>query len=276
MLDDPISEIPLVFVDTETTGLNPRYGDRIVEIALARFRRGVMENFYESLVNPQRLMGPGVIRIHGITNQDVRDAPLFAEIAPRVCEEMSDAVIVAHNAPFDLGFISNEFRRAHLPIPNTLVLDTLTLLRRYFAFPSNSLRRVSEALGIRRNESHRALADALATQQVFDFIASDLQSRRGANTLGDFLKLQDGPIPWQDAPEFNVPLPPEVEEALRFNRPLFLRYRDDKGTITERTVSPIGVRTDHNIIYLRAYCHLRNGERHFRLDRIIELRLERE
>ena len=112
VLDLPISEIPLVFLDTETTGLNPRYGDRIVEVALARFQRGVMENFFVSLVNPRRPIGPGAARIHGITDDDVRDAPVFAEIVPQLCAELSETVIVAHNAPFDLGFIANEFQLA--------------------------------------------------------------------------------------------------------------------------------------------------------------------
>ncbi len=273
MLDLPISEIPLVFLDTETTGLNPGYGDRIVEIALARFRRGVMENFFDSLVNPRRPIGPGAMQIHGITDADVRDAPVFAEIAPQLCDEFSETVIVAHNAPFDLGFVANEFRLARQPCPANLVLDTLTLLRRYFSFPSNSLPRVADALGIQRKESHRALADVLTTHQVFDFIASDLQ-RRGAFTLRDFLDWQGGTIPWQEQPAFDVPLPPQVEEALRLNRRLFLRYRDDKGIITERQITPIGVRSDRSVVYLRAFCHLRNGERYFRLDRIIELRLE--
>ncbi len=275
MLDLPISEIPLVFLDTETTGLNPGYGDRIVEIALARFRRGVMEDFYDSLVNPLRPIGPGAMRIHGITNEDVRDAPIFAEIVPQLCDALSDTVIVAHNAPFDLGFVANEFRLARQPCPANLVLDTLTLLRRYFTFPSNSLPRVADALGILRKESHRALADVLTTQQVFAFIASDLQ-RRGAYTLRDFLDWQGGTIPWQEQREFDVPLPPQVTEAMRMNRPLLLRYRDDKGVVTERTITPIGVRSDRSVVYLRAFCHLRNAERHFRLDRIIELRLEKE
>ncbi len=273
MLDQLISEIPLVFLDTETTGLNPRYGDRMVEIALARFRGDVMEDYYVTLLNPGRPMSPGATRIHGITDDEVRDAPRFADIIPSLCAALDDVVIVAHNAPFDLGFVSNEFRLARQESPNNLVLDTLTLLRRHFQFPSNSLQRVAERLGVQNGRAHRALADVLTTRAVFHFIANDL-SRRGARTLGDFFKLQGGTIPWRAEPSQELPLPPALEEALRLNRKIFLRYVDNFGAQTERWVSPIRVSADRDYLYLRAYCHLRNGERSFRLDRVLEMTVE--
>ncbi|MGB8646031.1 MAG: exonuclease domain-containing protein [Anaerolineae bacterium] len=273
MLNLSISEVPLVFVDTETTGLNPLYGDRIVEIALARFRGGVMENYYETLVNPQRPIGAAAARIHGISDREVSGAPAFAEITSRLYEEFADAVVVGHNAPFDLGFIANEFKLARQPYPDNLVLDTLTFLRQYFRFPSNGLQRVAEYLGIHPGRAHRAMADVLTTQKVFAYIVKNLQLR-GALTLQDFLEWQGGTIPWQAPAASEIPVPPLVETALQRNLRLFLRYRDEKGTLSERWVSPIGVRAEGRIVYLRAFCHLRNGERYFRLDRIVEMGIE--
>lgn len=271
MLDRPISEIPLVFLDTETTGLNPRFGDRVVEIALARFRGGVMEDHYVSLVNPGRSIPLRVIQIHGITDEDVRGQPTFGQILPELQALLKDTVIVGHNAQFDLGFVGNEFRLAQHVCPANLVLDTLTLLRRYFNFPSNGLRPVAEHLGIRTAPRHRALGDALTTHSIFEFISKRL-ALGGAQTLGDILELQGGTIPWQ---ETQYPtLPPIVEEALRLNRRLFLHYVDVFGEHTERWVSPIGVRADGDYVFLRAYCHLRGTERQFRLDRVVEMRVE--
>lgn len=273
MFDLPLAEIPFVFLDTETTGLNPHYGDRVVEIALARFRGGVMEDYFASLVNPERVISPGASRIHGITNADVCDAPRFFEIAAAVRAELNDAVLVAHNAPFDLGFVANEFYLARQPCPENLVVDTLTLLRRYFSFRSNSLPRVAEALGIDRERAHRALADVLTTRAVFNFILDDL-ARRGAATLGDLLNLQGGAIAWERAARADLPLPPALEEALRSQRRLFLRYVDEYGTLSERWVSPRGVTAREEYIYLRAHCYLRDAERHFRLDRVLEMKVE--
>ncbi len=273
MLDLPITQVPLVFLDTETTGLNPRYGDRMVEIALARFRGDVMEDYYVTLLNPGRPMSPGAARIHGITDDEVREAPRFVEIIPPLREFLAGVVLVAHNAPFDLGFVSNEFRLARQECPDNLVLDTLALLRRHFKFPSNSLPRVAERLGIRNERAHRALSDALTTRAVFDYMAGEL-ARRGALTCGDFLRLQGGTVPWRDEPSQELPLPPALEEALRLNRKIFMRYVDNFGEQTERWVSPIRVSADRDYLYLRAYCHLRNGERSFRLDRVLEMQVE--
>src|SRR5258708_3098462 len=142
MLDLPLDEIPLVFLDTETTGLAPRFGDRMVEIALARFRGGTMENFYETLLNPERSISPGAARIHGIHDTDVVHAPRFRDVAIQVRAEMEGAVLVGHDVAFDLGFVLNEFRPPPVTPPTNSVLDTVLLLRRHFSFSSNALQKV--------------------------------------------------------------------------------------------------------------------------------------
>lgn len=269
----PLADLPLVFLDTETTGLTPRFGDRIVEIALARFRGDVMENLFTTLVNPERSISPGAARIHGITDCDVVDAPRFREIAAQVLAELDGAVLVAHNAPFDLGFVASEFQQAGAAPPDNLALDTLTLLRRYFRFPSNALSRVADALGIQKEISHRALADILTTREVFQFIVGELHPR----SLGDLLQLQGGSIPWpQGSLRPEITLPPALEEALRSRRRLYLLYVDEWGGKTERWVSPLNVVLRREYIYLRAFCHLRAAERSFRLDRVLEMRVEGE
>ncbi len=271
MLDLPLSEIPLVFLDTETTGLAPRFGDRIVEIALVRFRGGAMENFYNTLVNPERSISPGAARVHGISDREVASAPRFREIARAICAELEGAVIVAHNAPFDLNFLAHEFYLARVNAPGNLALDTLTLLRRYFRFRSNALSRVADELGIEKETSHRALADVLTTRGVFEYIVAELKPR----TLRELLHMQGGPIAWADTePHQEIPLPPALEEALRTRRKLFLCYVDEFGGKSERWVSPVDVRLHKGYVHLRAYCHLRQAERNFRLDRVVEMRVE--
>ncbi len=271
MLDLPLEEIPLVYLDTETTGLSPRFGDRVVEIALARFRGGAMENLYTTLVKPDRAISPGAARVHGITDRDVAGAPRFRDIAHEVSRELEKAVLVAHNAPFDLGFVANEYALARLSPPANLALDTLTLLRRFFRFPSNSLSAVADFLGIEREVSHRALADVLTTRAVFEHIIQELNPA----SLGELLHMQGGTIAWAETSlRQELPLPPALDEALRSRRKLFLCYVDEWGTRTERWVSPVNVTLRNEYIYLRAYCHLRDAERSFRLDRVVEMRVE--
>lgn len=272
MLDLPLSHVPLLFLDTETTGLTPRFGDRVVEIALARFRGEVMENFYTTLLNPERYISPGASRIHGITNADVADAPRFREVVEAVRTEFEGVIVVAHNAPFDLGFMSNEFQLARYSAPGNLCLDTLTLLRRHFRFRSNALQRVADDLQIDRTGSHRALADVLTTREIFQYILDELRPA----TLRQLLQMQGGTIVWEGTPGSDVPLPPTLEEALRSSRKLFLRYVDERGTRTDRWVSPIRVTAHNEYVLLRAFCHLREQERTFRLDRVVEMKIEGE
>ncbi len=271
MLDQPLSEIPLVFLDTETTGLSPRFGDRMVEIALARFRGDAMENFYTTLLNPERSIAPGAVQVHGITDRDVADAPRFRDVAKQVRAEMEGVVLVAHNAPFDLGFVANEFRLARVNSPANLALDTLALLRRNFSFRSNALRNVARALGIETETTHRALADVLTTRAVFEFIIGELRPQ----SLRELLEMQNGTVAWADTSvREDLPLPPALDEALRSHRKLFMRYVDEFGGKTERWVSVMDVRAQKEYIYVRAFCHLRDAERSFRLDRVVEMRME--
>ncbi len=276
MLDLHVRDVPLVFLDTETTGLEPRSGDRIVEIALARFRGGVMEDCYEQLLYPDgRPISPGAARVNRIRDRELRGKPRFADIIPDLRARLAGTLVVAHNAPFDLGFLANEFRLACESCPDNLVLDkvldTLALLRRHFNFSSNSLATVAASLGIQT--PHRALGDALATQQVLTFILNRL-APGGSCTVAELLRLQSGTIPWRASPRAEIVLPPEWQAVRQRNCRIYICYEDNSGARTERSVSPIDFRLEGGYIILRAFCHLRNDERSFRLDRILKMRLE--
>jgi DNA polymerase III epsilon subunit family exonuclease len=137
-----LDSLTLAFLDVETTGLSAWFGDRICEIAVVRSRGDKILDKFNTLVNPQRSISPGASRVNGLTDKDVAEAPLFAEIANQVKPLLDEAIIVCHNAPFDLGFVSNEFNRLAQPLPPLEVIDTLLLAREYFNFDSNSLRQL--------------------------------------------------------------------------------------------------------------------------------------
>jgi predicted DNA-binding transcriptional regulator YafY len=106
---------------------------------------------------------------------------------------------------------------------------------------------------------------------VFQFIVNELKP----SSLRDLLAMQGGPIAWADTgPREEIALPAALEEALRSRRKLFLRYVDEYGSKSERWVSPVDVRLLNGHIQLRAFCHLRDAERNFRLDRVVEMRVE--
>ncbi len=266
-----LDDLTLAFLDVETTGLSPRYGDRICEIAVVRSRLDLIQATFQSLVNPERAISPGASAVNHLQDEDVRDAPRFAEIADIVLSLLGDAVIVCHNAPFDLGFVGAEMRSIRQDFRAPVVLDTLALARHYFRFASNSLPRVARALDIPTPNAHRALGDAMTTREVYVRLVEDLWAR-GIRTLGD-LEENLGAI-YQPLPSMDIPLPPAIGEALSAGKKLFLVYVDGQGERTERWVTPRQVTGEGDALSLIAFCHLREEIRQFRLDRIVEMSVE--
>jgi len=267
-LQRPLEEIPLVFLDLETTGLHPQFGHRICEVGMLRCRGRRREGSFQSLVNPRRPISPGATAMHGITDEMVAEAPTFDRIADEVLDFIDNSVIVAHNAPFDLGFLAFQFRSTGISPPGNFAIDTLYLAREHFDFPSNSLPNIAAYLGITVQESHRALQDALTVKRVFDEFSRDFR-RDGVSSLEDLLELQGGAVPFPQVPE--IALPPEIDEAVKGSGKLKIKYMSRGGVETVRIVEPREVNAYWDSVYLVAFCHLRGEERTFRLDRIVEM-----
>ncbi|MDQ3043582.1 MAG: exonuclease domain-containing protein [Chloroflexota bacterium] len=155
-----------VAIDVETTGLRP-HGHRITELALIRFREGVVVERFESFCNPDRSIPQYIITLTGITNRHVEDAPRFGQIAGRVLEFVGEALLVGHNVGFDLSFLNAELKRAgHLSLLNES-LDTMALAVRLIpAVRKPSLDRVAAAVGLAPRHIHRAGVDAELTGAV--------------------------------------------------------------------------------------------------------------
>lgn len=268
-LDHPLDDIPFAVFDVETTGLSPAYGHRVCEVACVRLRAGTEAGRMESLVDPGRAISPGAYRVNRIEPEMLAGAPAFEAIADELLVLMKDAVLVAHNAPFDLGFLAKEVEIARLPPPEGPVVDTLVLCRRAFNFASNSLSAVANALGVRVEPSHRAMVDVETTRYVLEESLTTLDRRWGVTTLGQLLDFQGGPVPYP-APRA-LPLPPAIAEALESRGRVLLRYVDARGRETERIVRPIHVAERHGMLYLTAHCYQRSELRTFRLDRVLEL-----
>jgi DNA polymerase III epsilon subunit len=262
-----------VVLDVETTGLVPQWGDRICEIALLQFVGPQELVRFHSLVNPGRPLSPGAFAVNGITEEELADAPPFAEIAPFVGEILEGSVLVAHNAPFDLGFLDAEFRACEMSTLENPVIDTLALARRCFRLPSNRLGSLAYRLGLDSRGEHRALVDVLTTKALLERIVSDL-AEQGVGTLDDLIAAQGGPI--ERSRTETTPLPPQIQEALNGGDRIEMRYVSAQGEETERVITPRGVTSCAGHMYLIAWCHLRNDERNFRLDRIVEMKRHRQ
>lgn len=157
--------------DTETTGLNPRGGDRLVEIGGVELLNHIPTgNSYHVYINPQRDMPEEAFRVHGLSEEFLSDKPLFAQVADEFLEFVGDATLVIHNAAFDMGFINEELRNAgRRTIPNTQVLDTLEIARRKHPTGPNSLDALCSRYGIDNSKriKHGALLDAEILAEVY-------------------------------------------------------------------------------------------------------------
>jgi DNA polymerase-3 subunit epsilon len=270
--DCPLNEIPFALFDIETTGLSPAYGHRVCEIACLRLRDGIELGRLEALVDPGRPVSPGAFAVNRITSEMLAGAPLFETVAAPLLALMEDSVLVAHNAPFDLGFLAKELQIARLPPPEGPVVDTLALSRRIYTHSSHSLSAVAHALDVPVTPSHRAMSDVEATRYVLERILWDLDRRWGVTSLGPLIAFQGGPIPYPHPR--SLPLPPALAEALESRGRVYMRYVNAQGEESERVVRPIHVSERGGYLYLSAHCQQAGALRIFRLDRVLELAVE--
>lgn len=164
----------LIMLDTETTGLSPLNGDRMVEVgAIEVLNRKVLsgeKHIFHHYINPERDIPAEVVRIHGIDNAKVRNAPKFRDIAQAFLDFIDGATLVIHNASFDLGFIMNELRlNGFANIDEIPVIDTLAFARKKHPNQKNNLDALCDRYGIERGhrELHGALLDSELLAEVY-------------------------------------------------------------------------------------------------------------
>ena len=160
-----------VVLDTETTGLDPLLGDRVLEVAAVEIVNLMPTGrTFHRLIDPERDVPPESTRVHGFTAEMLRGKPRFAEIAAALLEFLGDAPIIAHNAPFDFGFLDAELRRAgHAVLDRARMIDSLEIARKRFPGLPNNLDALCRRFGIDNSmrTSHNAVLDTQLLAQVY-------------------------------------------------------------------------------------------------------------
>ncbi len=160
-----------VLFDTETTGLDPNLGHRVIEIAAIELINGLpTNNVFHALVDPERDVPDDAVRIHGIGSAQLRGKPLFAEIVPKLLEFLGDDTLVAHNAPFDFAFLNAEMAKLGLPaLGADRMIDTLALAKARFPGLPNSLDALCRrfAIDLSARTTHNALLDCRLLADVY-------------------------------------------------------------------------------------------------------------
>jgi DNA polymerase-3 subunit epsilon len=183
-----LHSLPYVVVDVETTGGSPGSRDRVTEVAAVHVDGPTVTLAFSSLVNPERPIPWHITRLTGISDEMVRSAPTFRDVAGELAAHLVGRVFVAHNARFDFGFLEAEFGRvAPTPLESLVMaqLCTVRLARRLLShLPRRNLDAVSHHYGVANTGRHRAYGDALATATVLQGLLRDA-SHRGVHTWGD-------------------------------------------------------------------------------------------
>lgn len=172
-----------IVLDTETTGLNPRTGDRVIEVGCVEiFNRKLTGNNFHRYINPERESDEAALAVHGLTTEFLRDKPKFHEIAEELREFVQGAEVIIHNAPFDLAFLNHEFTRIGMrPFVEHCngVIDTLVNAKELHPGKRNSLDALCDRYDI--SNAHRKLHGALLDSELLADVY--LAMTRGQNSL---------------------------------------------------------------------------------------------
>ncbi len=220
-----------IVFDTETTGLDPYKGDRLVEIGcielVNRFPTG---RTFHRYINPERDMPPEAFAVHGLSSDFLKDKPLFAAIIEELLAFIGDAALVAHNATFDLSFLNAELERIRRAvIPRERLVDTLLLARRKYPGGSNRLDDLCARFGIdnSRRTKHGALLDAELLAEVYVELVEARQAQLGlVATPASKAVASSSAIAIKVRP---APLPPRISEAERAAHGALIATLGDKA-----------------------------------------------
>ncbi len=259
--------------DTETTGLNPETGDRIVELAALRLRGDVTEAVFETLIDPQRPVSPAAFAVNHISDAMLAGKPVCRAVLPEFLRFIQGSCVCAYNARFDLAFLRAELAAAGLAEPaEMIVADILRLARRLLPGQERySLQAVAQALGLGIPQAHRAGADVELTARVFLALLGLLQAKgiRDTDTFLDLCALPHSALAAREQEKIS-----RIQEAIDDGARLAIRYlAKSGGPLSQRLIVPQQILKENGVSYVRGHCLLRGAERTFRVDAIVSLEL---
>jgi|TARA_B100000073_G_scaffold250142_1_gene210381 DNA polymerase-3 subunit epsilon len=206
-----------IILDTETTGLDPKMGHRLVEIGAVELINHTPTGVnYQTYINPERDVDPGAQEIHGLTNEFLKQHPTFGDISAEFIDFLSNSTLVIHNAPFDLAFINMELNRLGEPsISSERVIDTLVLARKKFPGAQANLDALCRRFAIenRHRELHGALVDAALLADVYIELIGGKEPTLGLSAKKTNTVAEDTTRVYQKPRSF-----PVTEEELELHR----------------------------------------------------------
>ncbi|MGJ8528645.1 DNA polymerase III subunit epsilon [Maritalea sp.] len=217
-----------IVLDTETTGLSPASGDRVVEIGCVELINHIPTgNNFHKYCNPERDMPEGAFKVHGLSEEFLSDKPLFKDVQQEFRDYIQDSVLIIHNAPFDMGFLQAELEWCNAPRLENDVIDTVQLARKVHPGARVSLDALCRHYGI--DNSRRTLHGALLDSEILAEVYLELiGGRQVAFSLAqETTKETDIQIAQRKAQARPKPLPQLLDEKQRQNHKDFVAEMSD-------------------------------------------------
>lgn len=266
-LDLPLNAYTYVAFDTETSGAYP-VGFDVVEFGAVKWFKGEEVGRLQFLFKPRELMSDFIIKIHGITNEMVAEAPAIGDKIHEIHSFFKGAVVMAHHAPFDLGFMAPEFERHHLSLPSEPALCTSLLSRKWIhGVENHKLQTLVKHLHIDGGQAHRAYDDAKACLHVGMACFAKMGEHM---TLAHAIKSQGKALWWRDysLQSLNDEKFKNLMTAINAKKDVDLVYDGGSSRGETRRVTPIGIVRNPDGDYLFALCHKDQKTKRYYLTRI--------
>ncbi|NPA15207.1 MAG: WYL domain-containing protein [Deferribacteres bacterium] len=278
MENKPIKEVPIVVIDTETTGL--AHDSYIIEVGAVKLLGDRLVDTFSTLIRPPIPIPKKVTKIHGINDYMVKDAPTFPFVVDKFLSFIKDSILVAHNAPFDMKVLTVNIKRAGKRLPTNPVLDTCRISRSLFPeLRSHSLKYLALYWGSPFKELHRALSDAKHTAYVFLSILKKCGFTMD-DSVSKLFELLGPPIYFKDFEHIYTHPDTEETDTVQFiircieaGKKIELLYHCENNLDLKRRVIPLNLFTKQEMLYLKAYCLMDGREKSFRIDRIKRVRV---
>ena len=268
-----IDEREFVIFDTETTGLEPESGDRIVELAAVRFKGQDRISEFQGLVNPGRLVSEAAFNVNKISAEMLKDAPRPEIIIPKFMEFVKGSCLCSYNAGFDLEFLNSELNLLKLPVLKDIpVVDALKMAKRLMpGLERYALWFVADKLGIKIEQKHRAFSDVELTLAVF-YKFKDMLKTKGITDFNKLLGLFSiDPVLLENLNNQKIA---QIQEAMNLRVMLKIEYiAASNAQVSERKVMPKEIKQENGRSYLVGYCCLKKEERSFRIDNILHIEI---
>jgi DNA polymerase-3 subunit epsilon len=259
--------VTLIAFDTETSGAFP-IGSEIVEFAAVKWRDGQIVDKFQTLLKPSVPMSDFIIKIHGITNQMVQDAPLMKDKISEIHSFLSDGIPLAHHAAFDMGFLAIEFEKHNLPMLSQKVLCTSLLARNVITgTPNHKLQTLIPFLKIKQGTAHRALDDSEACLQVGIHCLQKIEClddpEKAFAKINCSFKWQDFLVLKSGSDKIKI-----IVEAIEKKLPMDLIYFGGSTQGQSRRISPVGLVRTPEGDFVQALCHRDNSYKRFYVDKM--------